>query len=82
MQREAARLYQSLQLDQLNCTSLIAKPDHALPCGFPFFNHCRDLRLLCNEVDLFYRSLNMAVPIRGPTFHVSIESTFLKRSEK
>jgi hypothetical protein len=36
MQREAARLYQSLQLDQLNCTSLIAEPDHALPCGFPF----------------------------------------------
>jgi hypothetical protein len=36
MQREAARLYQSLQLDQLNCTSLIAEPDHALLCGFPF----------------------------------------------
>jgi hypothetical protein len=36
MQREAARLYQSLQLDQLNCTSLIAEPDHALKCGFPF----------------------------------------------
>jgi hypothetical protein len=31
-----AKLYQSLQLDQLNCTSLIAEPDHALPCGFPF----------------------------------------------
>jgi hypothetical protein len=36
MQREATRLYQSLQLYQLNCTSLIAEPNHALPCGFPF----------------------------------------------
>jgi hypothetical protein len=36
MQREAARLYQSLQPYQLNSTSLIGEPDHALPCGFPF----------------------------------------------
>jgi len=36
MQREASRLYQSLQLRQLNSTRLIAEPDQALPCGFPF----------------------------------------------
>ena len=32
-----------------------------------FFNHCRDLRLLCNEVDLFYRSLNNRVDFLGKT---------------
>ena len=36
MQREASRLYQSLQLCKLNSTSLISEPDQALPCGFPF----------------------------------------------
>jgi hypothetical protein len=36
MQREASRLYQSLQLRQLNSPTLIAEPDQALPCGFPF----------------------------------------------
>jgi hypothetical protein len=36
MQREASRLYKSLQLYQLNSTSLIAEPDQDLPCGFPF----------------------------------------------
>jgi hypothetical protein len=36
MQREASRLYQSLRLRQLNCASLIAEPDQALACGFPF----------------------------------------------
>jgi hypothetical protein len=36
MQREATRLYQSLQLYQLNSTNLVAEPDQALPCGFPF----------------------------------------------
>ena len=36
MQREARRLYQSLQLCQLNSPTLMAEPDQALPCGFPF----------------------------------------------
>jgi hypothetical protein len=36
MQREAGRLYKSLQLSQLNSTSLIWEPDQALECGFPF----------------------------------------------
>jgi len=36
MQREASRLYQSLRLRQLNSASLIAEPDQALACGFPF----------------------------------------------
>ena len=36
MQRETSRLYQSLQLRQLNSPTLIAEPDQALPCGFPF----------------------------------------------
>ncbi len=36
MQREASRLYQGLQLHQLNSTSLISEPDQALRCGFPF----------------------------------------------
>jgi hypothetical protein len=36
MQREASRLYKSFQLDQLNRTGLIAEPDQALECGFPF----------------------------------------------
>jgi hypothetical protein len=36
MQREASKLYKSLQLYQLNTTSLISEPDQALPCGFPF----------------------------------------------
>jgi hypothetical protein len=36
MQREASRLHKSLQLHQLNSTSLISEPDQALPCGFPF----------------------------------------------
>ena len=36
MQREAGRLYKSLQLDQINSTSLISEPDQALPCSFPF----------------------------------------------
>ena len=36
MQREASRLYQSLQLCKLNSTGLISEPDQALPCGFPF----------------------------------------------
>ena len=36
MQREASRLYQSLQLRQLNSPALMAEPDQALPCGFPF----------------------------------------------
>jgi hypothetical protein len=36
MQREASRLHKSLQLYQLNSTSLISEPDQALPCGFPF----------------------------------------------
>ena len=36
MQREASRLYQSLQLRQLNFPSWMAGPDQALPCGFPF----------------------------------------------
>ena len=36
MQREASRLHKSLQLYQLNSTSLISEPNQALPCGFPF----------------------------------------------
>ncbi len=36
MQREASKLYGSLQLHQLNSTSVISEPDQALPCGFPF----------------------------------------------
>jgi hypothetical protein len=36
MQREARRLYQSLQLCQLNSPTLMGEPDQALPCGFPF----------------------------------------------
>ena len=36
MQREASRLYKSLQLYQINSTSLISEPDQALPCSFPF----------------------------------------------
>jgi hypothetical protein len=36
MQREASTLYQSLQLRQLNSPTLIAEPDQALRCGFPF----------------------------------------------
>jgi hypothetical protein len=36
MQREATRLYQSLQLYQINAASSISAPDQALPCGFPF----------------------------------------------
>ena len=36
MQREASRLYKSLQIYQLNSTSLIPEPDQALRCGFPF----------------------------------------------
>jgi hypothetical protein len=36
MQREASKLYKSLQLYQMNTTSLISEPDQALPCGFPF----------------------------------------------
>jgi len=36
MQREAGRLYKSLQLDQLNSASLTPAPHQALPCGFPF----------------------------------------------
>ena len=37
MQREASRLYGSLQLYQLNSTSLLsAPPDQALRCAFPF----------------------------------------------
>jgi hypothetical protein len=36
MQREASRLYKSLQLCQLNTTSLISELDQTLPCGFPF----------------------------------------------
>jgi hypothetical protein len=36
MQRQASRLYKSLQLYQLNSTSLIWEPDQALECGFPF----------------------------------------------
>jgi hypothetical protein len=36
MQRETSRVYQSLQLRQLNSPTLIAEPDQALPCGFPF----------------------------------------------
>jgi hypothetical protein len=36
MQREASRLYKSLQLYQLNFPSSIWEPDQALECGFPF----------------------------------------------
>jgi hypothetical protein len=36
MQREASRLYKSLQLYQLNSSSVISEPDQALECGFPF----------------------------------------------
>ena len=36
MQREASGLYKSLQIYQLNSTSLIPEPDQALRCGFPF----------------------------------------------
>ena len=36
MQREASKLYKSLQLYQLNTTTLISEPDQALPWGFPF----------------------------------------------
>jgi hypothetical protein len=36
MQREASVLYKSLQIYQLNSTSLIPEPDQALRCGFPF----------------------------------------------
>ena len=35
MQREASKLYKSLQRYQLNTTSLISEPDQALPCGSP-----------------------------------------------
>jgi len=36
MQREARRLYKSVQLYQINSTSGISKPNEALECGFPF----------------------------------------------
>lgn len=36
MQREASRLYKSLQINQINSTRLITEPDQALECGFPF----------------------------------------------
>jgi hypothetical protein len=36
MQREASRLYKSLQLYQINSTSLISEPDQALPWSFSF----------------------------------------------
>jgi hypothetical protein len=36
MPREASRLYKSLQLYQLNSSSVISEPDQALECGFPF----------------------------------------------
>jgi hypothetical protein len=35
MQREVSGLYKSLQIYQLNSTSLIPEPDQALRCGFP-----------------------------------------------
>jgi hypothetical protein len=36
MQREASRLYNGLQLFQLNSPNVIAMPNQNLPCGFPF----------------------------------------------
>src|SRR5215471_14847929 len=36
MQRETSRLYNSLQLYQLNSPNVIAIPNQNLPCGFPF----------------------------------------------
>jgi len=36
MQREASRLYKSLQIYQINFTRAISEPNQALECGFPF----------------------------------------------
>lgn len=36
MQREASRLYRSLQLHQINATSALSEPNEAIECGFPF----------------------------------------------
>src|SRR6266404_2119673 len=44
-----------------------------------FFNHCRDLRLLCNEVDLFYRSLNNRVDFLGKTTPSLIGPRFVQK---
>jgi hypothetical protein len=36
MQREASRLYKSVQLYQINSTSAMSEPNQSLECGFPF----------------------------------------------